>query len=184
MLRHPRGGYWLYMTVRNMRQFWPPFRSLENWYSLTPVCEKNMEMSYFDPLIRQNLAKCLVFYSPFRPFCNILNKRAGMSPSLSVPHPKPTRVPPPPPPPPPTPPPQPPNPPPNPPPPPPHPTPTPHTPPHPPHTPPHPPHPHTPHPTPTPTPPTPPPHPGQTRRQTNWDFQNMFTLTVRMGTVL
>ena len=60
MLRHPRGGYWLYMTVRNMRQFWPPFRSLENWYSLTPVCEKNMEMSYFDPLIRNNLAKCLV----------------------------------------------------------------------------------------------------------------------------
>ena len=69
MLRHPRGGYWLYMTVRKMWQFWPPFRSLENWYSLTPVCEKNMEMSYFDrPPYSSKFGEMFSFYSPFRPF--------------------------------------------------------------------------------------------------------------------
>ena len=110
------------------------------------------------------------FYSPFRPFVTFWINGRGWARVWASPSETHQSAPPPPPPPPPTP-----HPPPHPPPPH-HPTPPPTPPPH---TtpPPHPPHPHTPHHTHTPTPhhtpttPPTPPHPGQTRRQTNWDFK-------------
>ena len=95
----PRGGYWLYMTVRNMRQFWPPFRSLENWYSLTPVCEEKYGNVILRPPYSSKFGEMFSFYSPFRPFVAFwINgrgwARVWASPSethQSAPHPGQTR---------------------------------------------------------------------------------------------
>ena len=95
----PRGGYWLYMTERNMRQFWSPFRSLENWYSLTPVCEEKYGNVIRRPPYSSKFGEMFSFYSPFRPFVAFwINgrgwARVWASPSethQSAPHPGQTR---------------------------------------------------------------------------------------------
>ena len=83
----------------NMQQFWPPFRSLENWYSLTPVCEKKYGNVILRPPYSSKFGEMFSFYSPFRPFVAFwINgrgwARVWASPSethQSAPHPGQTR---------------------------------------------------------------------------------------------
>ena len=105
----PRGGYWLYMTVRNMRQFDP----LLGLWKIGIVWPLYVRKKYGNVILRppysSKFGEMFSFYSPFRPFVTFwINGRgwARVWASPSETHQS-----------------------------------------------------------------APPPHPGQTRRQTNWDFK-------------